>query len=554
MVGRTSHFPIIRLSGSDFGSVRRRPVDCRSRYGLKCAPRARPGSHPLLGARLRSALRAVQFETEIDLDSLPYLGEHEVQGSVIFPAAAYLEMALAAAAEFPGEGRAVLTRFQVPRAPRALRPGHVAAASFPGAEPVAAGRRRTIGISDPRSAGWGRRLDAGAWKLFASGDIARETVSPTTGPADCSMVGGKLDLAAVRSRCPQPVARDVLYARLAAAGLKYGPSFRGVGRVSIGYRQALGEIDVPSSIVADAKSYRMHPAILDASLHVLAAALGGDVDLSHSSFLPVGVRRMVCRADCRAALGNRFQVHATYRRKLGAATTYSSGTMYSWSTETIEGDLRLCDEQGNVMVEIEGLCLRRLGRRASTKGMFARSATLRSPVAAGRNAGHAFRQKVGRATLEQGKWLIFADRQGVGRELARMLQDHGCCCLLSSTATTVKTCGPAQHSIPVEFSAELAQLLDHCHGDVARPWQYLVHLWSLDAGEDSSLDRAAAMSCGRSAAGKRRSCCGAHQPVMRQRGSSRAACISSIKSPAGYRSIRRCCGGWDVRSSTSSRR
>ena len=55
--------------------------------------------HPLLGRRLRSALKQPQFENQISLKSHPFLKDHRFFGTAVFPAAAYVEMTLAAAAQ-----------------------------------------------------------------------------------------------------------------------------------------------------------------------------------------------------------------------------------------------------------------------------------------------------------------------------------------------------------------------------------------------------------------------------------------------------------------------
>src|SRR5262249_41988212 len=68
------------------------------------APGRGAGGHPLLGAKLPSALPMAQFVGELSARRLPYLRDHRVQGSVVLPGAAYLEMALAAAAEVFGQG------------------------------------------------------------------------------------------------------------------------------------------------------------------------------------------------------------------------------------------------------------------------------------------------------------------------------------------------------------------------------------------------------------------------------------------------------------------
>lgn len=58
--------------------------------------------HPLLGHRLKSA--DPSWRVELSRTAFPYLHDHKVQGHVVFPAAAYVEMALAAAKEVFGAG------------------------------------------------------------------------------------------------------------------------------------------------------------------------------------------------------------------------------------------------------------------------------------------------------------------------------------------------------------------------------------------------------------------------------------------------------------------
>ena len=53
--------------------------------------------HPLLGRRLQSALREVQFEQQLAAQSPAFLADHVVHGRVVVPATAFVEMLLAAA-------------------------------------------------------------------------------------------------------------------------------------------------------------------------------------------------------------------------------------------------------------------------------------------------------------------------------------------------------------------------------------------------------------------------------------------------------------------------
>src|SRR5262249_452394 len=68
-------------------------------------PKRRPQGHPLLGDHIE--LAAPQgthcWQSEIAIDSKPFLAEHRVLGQVVMPAAGYLEMALTAAAKLGGK-------------------------------------------------------------------------------------------------------------------------------------------------------------------------------------------------------------------------------------------------------------------------------------------------------------------------------------------------------------------------------------------------------------------------------------------------------------------
>ena len=79
----------------------------RQRYWLDAKPgKAAPvkrtgGGHPLLGGRTEVAGSPAMsiWETEISIEKLPYLADHCVQGSIVTPMAAYLEMIASAAIE-----------------------------------------------------------------------------------------------------------------------------------------------------------------------------------------------------------------------------------------------------------------------------------------------------------------------------------------------------------------------------------------------------------------------------------------------------------------------
>ena len=69
--------------------------------------------HPLLGHRVPSADGF--WENVFDINQLSYFKDHVVQGSVLFPAAGYIELAFSAAQRTLGKGTIDIEDFEVLR-------------------------------------------------------------------------------------------------------------------------------------------------------------------------------------------------------------------------------------------------------------------------------------------------------------------------------------------------------------------------------------------------------------------------------------------------------
>src|SRR5581483_6152477 len=79
------------------------PIEEVSTGAAPVAGASRAPRHPLLGRRLRSASKDIQFESELSAVSPRFLNDHQVYGMVVLPATAYMEIVVAAAREaFPG--------------------------------------------------------------------------------------------------------------------------------------------------------------------------------------------------------------------------------------------------------------------------------------------------------------------------------------------------------------------------------------------------------------------------------------------------------------------
>jgi acyl transferase domain-containing protein len=417
-----------------------------------------PVLHPLLGRRHRSA--ALIFETELGLARQPYLTDHRVAGSAVVPAAAYLEMALAAAREVRSGGASRLEDI-VFREPLIF----------------AGNDTRTVQLSASTSANGERSFDVSSldapqdsagssdphrWKRHVTGRIvALDDERPRASAGSA--------LAHARSRCGQPIDPSALYKSLAERRLEYGLQFRMARQIWRGDGEALGLIQADDDSPADA-DYLFHPALLDSCFHVAAAALPLDVQAANArdSYVPVGVER--------------FQL---YRRP---GRSMWSHAVRRWppagSGETFSVDLHIYDEAGDLAAEVGGLIVKRtrlarLDADARTSGRHSRDDWFHEVTWQQIPANDVSPDDV------TSHWLILADRSGVGAALAARLEVRSAHCVVAGS--------------------ENAERIDSVVGEALRDCGKrplgIVYCWSLDAdvSDDLTLERlrqGQALGCG----------------------------------------------------------
>ena len=174
------------------------------------APAGRDRVHPLLGVRLSSPrLQELVFERELDAGSISSIAQHRIFDRTVVPAAAYLEMALAAGHQQTGAGSLDVREFVIREALMLDdTPRTVQTIVVPGDDgEVQIVSRRSGTIADE------------AWTIHATGRLHRGATTPvhSTGTP------------VLPSDATTPTDADGYYARLRQAGVDYGPAFRGLG-------------------------------------------------------------------------------------------------------------------------------------------------------------------------------------------------------------------------------------------------------------------------------------------------------------------------------------
>ncbi len=264
----------------------------RRRYWLE-PRRAGHGTapHPLLDSvTLLPASDGLLLSGTLARRTHPWLTDHQAQGRAVLPGAALVELAVRAGDEL---GATVLEELVV-EAPLSL-PEHEALHLQLEASAAGPDGRRPFTVH--------ARTGAGTWLRHASGVLASDD-DPAVPPQDL----------ADWPPAGEPYAVEDAYAALAAAGLDYGPAFRGLRRIWLDGDTAYAEAELPDSPTADASAFGLHPALLDAALQ-LPALLGAD----GTARLPFAYRDVRLHAGGATTLRVRVTAHGPERFTLLAA-------------------------------------------------------------------------------------------------------------------------------------------------------------------------------------------------------------------------------------------
>ncbi|GAB3844628.1 hypothetical protein GCM10027610_059440 [Dactylosporangium cerinum] len=207
--------------------------------------------HPLLGAAVVAADGGtVLFTGQLGTRTQPWLADHVVRGTVVVPGTVLLELALRAADEVGLD----LVEELIVEAPLVLAARGAVQVQVAVGPPDGAGRRTLTVHTRPQDGDdWVRN----ATGLLATAGAAASAVEPWAAAAWPPPGAEPLDAAEV-------------YEALHAAGLEYGPAFQGLRAAWRRGAELFAEVTLPDGPRAGAAGFGVHPALMDAAVHVAA--------------------------------------------------------------------------------------------------------------------------------------------------------------------------------------------------------------------------------------------------------------------------------------------
>ncbi len=385
----------------------------------------------LLGARLASPQASNAYESHKGGSNAGVFIHHRVLGSIVFPATGYLEMALQAARDALGIEHPTLTNVSFDRA--LVLPDDrtvpVQLVIAPGSDGSA-----TFEIySQPPDA------EAHApWRLHARGMAHRYNTAHSTAVPEL------MPPSAIASRLEREVDVDAYYAARAAGGMAWGPYFRCIEQMWQGSDrsgESLARLTLPADVPDRDRSYLAHPALLDACLQPIGLAMR-TLAYGDDPYLPVGLEQL----SLFRPLGTEVWAHIKLEPSVGQHMVAATITMLDDVGTTLAIMRQLTARR------VDASTLRRSAGLSVVRDWFVEAEWRASPPADSDR-------------IAPGRWLVIADRQGVGTQLRTMLAEHGHATTLIATDDEAELVAELQRglSAPVAGVVYLRALdaLDH---------------------------------------------------------------------------------------------
>ncbi len=403
--------------------------------------------HPSEGRLVNTPYAGALYEYRCAWDS-PYICQHRVYGTPVFPGAAMIAM-VTASLDRHYKGLRFSIYDTVVKNPLYIEEGshaviHVLLEAKEGA-------RTGFQVFSTKEAG---DEDCSSWCLHLAGTAQGEEMRE----AGCKQADFSLPV--LQSKCTNAVSGDDFYSRLKDTGLEFGEHMRWLDFIYKGSSEVLARVRFAEG--ADVfPPCQVHPGLLDAGAQLLLAAFDMSGD---EAYMFMGY--------------DSYSVYGTPEGRMWYHLAVRHGDI---SSKALTGDFTLFCDDGRVVAEAKGAGIMRVSRAEVMKSMSGSSSDLNLlhinewvPVpAAGKQAQPRYK-----------KWVIFSDNTGVGDNLAQLLEMRGARCIVVYASSRYKAMHDRHLSVNIHDPEDYRRLSEYiienftyCEG--------VVHLWSLNMSSDA---------------------------------------------------------------------
>ena len=421
-------------------------------------------SHPLIGQRLASPLRELQFETQIDVASLPWLKDHKLWHTVVVPGALHVERVLATLKELRQCEQVVLTDIVFGEA-IAFDDEDESRLSQLLLLPNAADEYLARVLSTDATS------KAGTWSehLTAQVSIPRAGVSPP--PLDHVDVGGDPDCSG-----------EQLYQRMHGWNYGLGPAFQWLEGMFTRQGETWFRLRMPRAASAS-DALALHPALIDALFQVLlhAPSADGVAPSGNALYVPARIGRFAWLRSPRPGA----ELLCRVRQRPSAANERCA------DLSLFEGVERCCELS---QVELE-LATREALLRARSKHLEQSLYEVGWEL-----APLSFEDDAQARMGAGGTWLILSE-DGLADELAAALREAGDSCFVIHTGSEL-VLDRKRLQIRPRSSDDLTRVFDHVRKEGAPPvrgvldGRCLVELDAAGLHASQAMDQAMAHATG----------------------------------------------------------
>ena len=439
----------------------------RQRYWFKTRAKSnrpeRSMIHPLLGRRVRSPLlTGMAFETELGVDFPSFLNDHRIYETAIFPGTGYMEMALAAAKQVFDGQKCSLTDVVIREA--LILPDE----GVKTAQITISSMESENAVFEIFSLNEDTNNSEETWKHHASGNILLKSPAEET--------TNSVDLASLKTACPNQLNVSSFYQELAELGIEYGPAFQGLSQIWQGTNEALGQVILAPENAEDDSSYQLHPALLDSCFHLLGAATPPSLrEESDKVYVPVGLQTL--------------KVHQAGQSQVWAHVSFSSPITNEDGSlkDALESNIKLFGENGTLAAEIIGLQVRRISR----------SAIRQMPQNKVEDWLYELNWELSSQAPDKSnvinKWLIFADDNGVGEQIAEQLKAQDVTVTLIRQGDEYKQIDGNNWQLSPTRTDHFQQLFSEMNKSLNGSSLGIIHLWGVDNIFDSATQKTDAL-------------------------------------------------------------